>query len=266
MRRQRPRLAEPAPGQPAVARRGDRHGGVDGHPARAAARRGGAGARHGRGGLLGSRLRHPGRTGAGVRAQPPDRSGAAARGAARLRDERPSARASARCPLRLLVPGWYGMASVKWLGAIEAVTEPFAGFQQSVAYRYQTASDDAGEPVGARACARADDPARHRRLLHAAPVRGRRPGDALGPRLVRERSGRARRGRRRRRVVRRGAAAGGRRVRLARLELRLDGGAGEHELACRATDATGATQPLEAPWNHQGMGNNVVQRIPVTVR
>ena len=42
--------------------------------------------------------------------------------------------------------------------------------------------------------------------------------------------------------------------------------AGEHELACRATDATGVAQPLEAPWNYQGMGNNVVQRIPVTVR
>ena len=40
---------------------------------------------------------------------------------------------------------------------------------------------------------------------------------------------------------------------------------GEHELACRATDATGATQPLEQAWNYQGMGNNVVQRIKVTV-
>ena len=28
-------------------------------------------------------------------------------------------------PLRLLVPGWYGMTSVKWLTRIEAVTEPF---------------------------------------------------------------------------------------------------------------------------------------------
>jgi Mo-co oxidoreductase dimerisation domain len=41
---------------------------------------------------------------------------------------------------------------------------------------------------------------------------------------------------------------------------------GEHELACRATDAAGDVQPLEAPWNYQGMGNNVVQHIPVTVR
>jgi len=41
---------------------------------------------------------------------------------------------------------------------------------------------------------------------------------------------------------------------------------GEHELTCRATDAAGNAQPLEPPWNYQGMGNNVVQRIRVTVR
>ena len=28
-------------------------------------------------------------------------------------------------PVRLLVPGWYGMTSVKWLTRITAVTEPF---------------------------------------------------------------------------------------------------------------------------------------------
>jgi len=29
-------------------------------------------------------------------------------------------------PLRLIVPGWYGMASVKWVSRIEALTAPFA--------------------------------------------------------------------------------------------------------------------------------------------
>ena len=41
---------------------------------------------------------------------------------------------------------------------------------------------------------------------------------------------------------------------------------GEHELACRATDSAGNTQPLEQPWNYQGMANNLVQRVPVTIR
>ena len=41
---------------------------------------------------------------------------------------------------------------------------------------------------------------------------------------------------------------------------------GDHLLSCRATDADGNTQPSEPPWNLQGMANNLVQQIPVTVR
>ena len=41
---------------------------------------------------------------------------------------------------------------------------------------------------------------------------------------------------------------------------------GEYELVVRATDGTGETQPLEQPWNHHGLANNMVQRVPVTVR
>ena len=50
-------------------------------------------------------------------------------------------------PLRLVVPGWYGMASVKWLTSIRVLTKPFDGFQQAVAYRYQQDANDAGTPV-----------------------------------------------------------------------------------------------------------------------
>src|SRR6266568_3582872 len=48
-------------------------------------------------------------------------------------------------PLRLIVPGWYGMTSVKWLTAIDAVAEPFAGYQQTPAYTYQQSEEDPGE-------------------------------------------------------------------------------------------------------------------------
>src|SRR6185369_10727465 len=36
---------------------------------------------------------------------------------------------------------------------------------------------------------------------------------------------------------------------------------GAHELRCRATDATGAVQPLEPPWDVTGFGNNAAQRV-----
>jgi hypothetical protein len=36
-------------------------------------------------------------------------------------------------------------------------------------------------------------------------------------------------------------------------------------VSCRATDAAGNVQPLEQPWNYQGMGNNLVQTVPVSV-
>jgi DMSO/TMAO reductase YedYZ molybdopterin-dependent catalytic subunit len=39
-------------------------------------------------------------------------------------------------PLRALVPGHYGMASVKWLSAIHVATKPFQGYFQTTDYAY----------------------------------------------------------------------------------------------------------------------------------
>ncbi len=49
-------------------------------------------------------------------------------------------------PVRLLVPGWYGMTSVKWLRSITAVAEPFEGYQMW-AYRLRQDEEDEGTPV-----------------------------------------------------------------------------------------------------------------------
>jgi DMSO/TMAO reductase YedYZ molybdopterin-dependent catalytic subunit len=169
-------------------------------------------------------------------------------------------------PLRLLVPGWYGMTSVKWLRSIDAVTEPFRGYQQAVAYHYRRSDDDPGEPVR-RIRPRAlmippgfpDFPDR-RRYVDAG------------------------------RVTVRGRAWSGH-APVERVELGVDGQwseaaledpvgrwawrgwsceweatPGEHLLSCRATDGAGNTQPLEPSWNVQGMGNNLVQEVRVTVR
>ena len=51
-------------------------------------------------------------------------------------------------PLRLIVPGWYGMDSVKWLRSIEARTTPLGHFYDDHKYRAQ--STDAGLQAGRR--------------------------------------------------------------------------------------------------------------------
>ncbi|HEY3655340.1 MAG TPA: sulfite oxidase [Steroidobacteraceae bacterium] len=48
-------------------------------------------------------------------------------------------------PVRAVVPGHYGMASVKWLTGIQAVREPFHGYWQTTDYGYWDSTD--GKPV-----------------------------------------------------------------------------------------------------------------------
>ena len=158
------------------------------------------------------------------------------------------------------------MTSVKWLDSIEAVTEPFEGFQQYVSYRYQRdAADVPGEPVSRIRV----------RALMIPPGRpdffSRERFAAAGPTTVfgRAWSGAA--------PVERVEVAVDGQWADATLEAPLgryawrgwsyewDATPGKHELACRATDADGNTQPAEPPWNYQGMGNNGVQRVAVTV-
>lgn len=169
-------------------------------------------------------------------------------------------------PLRLIVPGWYGMTSVKWLTSIEAVSEPFEGFQQTASYRYQRDADDPGEPVQ-RIRVRAlmippgipDFFSRDRFLEAGGVTLAGRAWSGSGPV---ERVEVAVDGEWSDATLGRPAGA----YAWRSWSFRWDATPGEHELACRATDATGDVQPLESPWNYQGMGNNVVQRIPVTVR
>src|SRR4051794_1693580 len=50
-------------------------------------------------------------------------------------------------PLRLLVPTWYGMASVKYLKSITVIDHTFHGVEQKQVYRLQSSSSDSGRPV-----------------------------------------------------------------------------------------------------------------------
>jgi DMSO/TMAO reductase YedYZ molybdopterin-dependent catalytic subunit len=50
-------------------------------------------------------------------------------------------------PVRLLVPGWYGVASVKWLRRIEVLDRTFAGYFQSTKYTVRRDTPDGPQPV-----------------------------------------------------------------------------------------------------------------------
>jgi DMSO/TMAO reductase YedYZ molybdopterin-dependent catalytic subunit len=170
-------------------------------------------------------------------------------------------------PLRLVVPGWYGMTSVKWLTRITAVPEPFEGFQQ-LAYRYRQEPEDDGTPVTRM------DP---RSLMIPPGI----PDFMTRSRIVD--AGRH---------VLRGRAWSGWGS-IERVEVSADGGStwtttelgdalspyawrswsfdwdaqlGTAELCCRAADEAGNVQPLEPSWNLGGFSNNAVQRVSVEVR
>jgi DMSO/TMAO reductase YedYZ molybdopterin-dependent catalytic subunit len=170
-------------------------------------------------------------------------------------------------PVRLLVPDWYGMCSVKWLTRITAVAEPFDGFQLW-AYQLRQAADDPGVRV-TRKQPRAlmlppgfpDFPSRLRYVEAGRVELMGRAWSGLGT--------------------------------IDRVEVSTDGGAswadaslhapigpwawrtwsfawdatpGEHELLSRATDEAGNVQPVDPPWNLHGFANNMAQRVPVLVR
>jgi DMSO/TMAO reductase YedYZ molybdopterin-dependent catalytic subunit len=170
-------------------------------------------------------------------------------------------------PLRLLVPGWYGMTSVKWLTRITAVAEPFEGFQQ-LAYRYRQRPEDEGMPV-TRMDPRSlmippgiPDFLTRSRIVDAGPhvLRGR-AWSGWGPIERVEVS-----------------ADGGSTWRTAELggavsphawrswSFEWDAQPGTVELCCRAADGAGNEQPLQPSWNLGGFSNNAVQRVPVEVR
>jgi DMSO/TMAO reductase YedYZ molybdopterin-dependent catalytic subunit len=172
-------------------------------------------------------------------------------------------------PLRLVVPGWYGMAHVKWLRRITVLDHEFTGFQQAVAYRLKQDADDPGEPV---------DRIRPRALMVPPGVPDFMTRTRFVDVGVHRLHGRAWTGS----------------PPITRVEVSVDGGAtwadadlepetgrwawrawsfdwhadrvGDHELRVRAHDATGAVQPVEQSWNRQGMANNMTQRVPVVAR
>jgi sulfane dehydrogenase subunit SoxC len=172
-------------------------------------------------------------------------------------------------PLRLLVPGWYGMTSVKWLAEITVVEEPFGGYQMITSYRFRNEEDEEGEPV-TRMQPRAlmvppgiPEFLTRARTVPLGPVElegrawsGCAPIAAVE---VSDNSGVA------------WAEAGIERdldSRWAWLRWRYTWrpeAPGEYLLWCRARDEQGNEQPSQPTWNLGGFGNNGVQEVRVTV-
>lgn len=159
-------------------------------------------------------------------------------------------------PLRLVVPGWYGMASVKWLARLRLLERRFEGFFQKDRY---VVGDRPLREIAARA-------------LIASPHDGERL--AL------------------RSFVTRGYAWSGRGD-LARVEVSADGGGSWHDatlsegtgryawrqwhaaisprasgqlvLLARAVTTAGATQPLDEVRNERGYENNAARPVRIEI-
>ncbi len=171
-------------------------------------------------------------------------------------------------PLRLIVPGWYGMTSVKWLRSITVVDQAFEGYQQARAYHFRTVDGDPGEPVT-------------RMLPRALMIPPGVPDFMSRVRFLEPST-----------VKIEGRAWSGRGA-ITKVELSVDGGTtwrpaelrdavskhawrgwscdwdarrpGDYELCVRAADSAGNVQPDEQSWNFEGVQNNAVQRVRVRV-
>ena len=170
-------------------------------------------------------------------------------------------------PLRLVVPGWYGMTSVKWLESIEAISQPFNGYQMHATYRYAQTAGDPGDPVDImRVRALMLPPGipdflTRTRLLAAGPVTltGRAWAGRADISLVETSDDGG--------LTWSGAQLGAQPPRFAwqAWTAKWDPAPGRYTLMVRATDTKGNRQPVEPEWNIQGMGNNMVQSVDVVV-
>jgi DMSO/TMAO reductase YedYZ molybdopterin-dependent catalytic subunit len=168
-------------------------------------------------------------------------------------------------PLRLVVPRWYGMASVKWLTRIQVLAQPFEGFFQK--RRYVIINEGTEYPLE-----RAPVAALKVKSLIVSP----RHGEVIQPGPF----------------TCRGFAWSGE-GEVKRVEVSTDGGLGWQDAALlgesvpnawrqwefiwqtsppghfifmvRATDSTGSTQPRSINWNFRGYANNAIHTIAIEV-
>ena len=170
-------------------------------------------------------------------------------------------------PLRIIVPGWYGMASVKWLTEIKALNRSFDGYQQTGTYCYRKTRDEPGKPI---------TEIKVKSLMKPPGI----PDWTSRKRLVS--SGKIN-------LIGRAWSGGGRKIKKVEVsfngkwleaKLKKPNGKyswvkwsldwiaveGHYTLGCRATDESGETQPETPAFDIGGFANNAVQKMEIFVR
>ncbi len=165
-------------------------------------------------------------------------------------------------PVRLIVPHWYGVASVKWLKRIEVLSHPFVGEFETGHYMYQWADQAPGRVTVMRPRARITAPRQGAVIDRGMSVVRGKAWSGTGP--------------------------------VTNVDISLTGESewlpahvetpmgpyqwqnwsfewkptdpGRKSLRARATDAAGNIQPEVPIWNRLGYGNNAIEVIYVDVR
>ena len=168
-------------------------------------------------------------------------------------------------PLRVVVPGWYAMASVKWLTRVNVLDRPFDGFFQQRRYvMINEGREDSLErqPVTALKVKSLITSPRHGEVIQPGPcaIRGFAWSGAGVVRKVEV------------------SQDGGRSWQSATLLGESDPNTwrqwefiwqashpGHHIIMARATDSAGNTQPNTIPWNFRGYANNGIHTIAIEV-
>ena len=170
-------------------------------------------------------------------------------------------------PLRIIVPGWYGMASVKWLDKIVALTQPYDGYQQIHTYLFKKSAEDEGLPVthirvkSLMVPPGVPDWLSRERCVKAGDVHIQgRAWSGLGRTITKVEFAANGAWQEAKLKERRGKFA------WTGWEHTWSAEPGKHVLQCRATDETGAVQPISPPWDFSGFGNNAVQSVCVFVK
>jgi len=165
-------------------------------------------------------------------------------------------------PFRLIVPRWYGVASVKWLKRIDVIPKEYEGEFQVGHYMYEWA-DRPHEPVTLiRVRARITDPApgatipADRYTVRGKAWSGTGPVTHVHVSFTGEGDWHA---------ARVQPPASPYQWQNWSLEWQATK-AGRHTLRARASDIAGNVQPDVPPWNRLGYGNNAIEVFYVDVR